>query len=182
MSVTNLSALPALYAGQGRVRQIIDGVLPVGVTLLYGPSGVGKTGLAVATTMAVAAGRPWAGRAVERGPVLYVAAENHMGVRDRLHAAACIAGSHQLAVTIADREEATTLSQPNGHAAIERAVEGAAYGSPRLIVIDTLATAFGSGSQDDSGPATTFMNNMEALSAKYECAVLVVHHTAMDSK
>lgn len=160
MTVIPLSALPARYAGQGRIRYIIDGVLPVGVTVVYGPSGVGKTGLAVATAMAIARGVPWAGRKVAPGPVMYLAAENFLGVLDRFYAAAIEANStHDVPVTIADRLD-QALAEKGGRAALARAIADAGGGDPRLIVVDACRS---SGSWTGSVSAPSGSNAAGAL-------------------
>ena len=71
-----------------RRRSIIQDVLPVGPSLIYGPSGAGKTGLAIRTAVAIAGGLCWADKPVSAGSVVYVAGEDIEGVKLRLVAAA----------------------------------------------------------------------------------------------
>ncbi len=60
-----------------RPEFLVDGYLPRGATvLLAGVPGAGKSPLAQAWAVSVAMGVPWAGHEVERGRVLYVAAES----------------------------------------------------------------------------------------------------------
>jgi hypothetical protein len=180
MTAIRLSDLSARYrAGSPRKRFLVAGILPAqGITMVYGPSGAGKTGLAITTAMCVADGLPWAGRETEKGGVLYIAAENYLGVLDRFQAAAMRHGDHRLPIVIADRPSGPIAREKGRYEIAALAREhAAALGSISLIVIDTLATVFGSTSQDDSAGASIFMNELEALSAELGCAVAVVHHT-----
>jgi hypothetical protein len=63
----------------------IDGILPTGaLSYLIGLRGSGKTLLALDWSCHIALGRPWYGRAVKPGPVLYVAAEVGAGVPHKI--------------------------------------------------------------------------------------------------
>ncbi len=70
------------------VLPLIDGVLNQGsITWLSGKFGTYKTFVALGWACSVATGRPWAGRLVaEPGPVVYVAAEGHSGLKSRVRA------------------------------------------------------------------------------------------------
>ncbi len=175
-----LRDLPRLFEeGLALPRFTISGVLPSeGVTVLFGPSGVGKTGLTVATAMAVAAGDDWAGRDTTPGGVMYVAAEDCIGVRARLHVAAAMRGGHGLPIVIAGRLDAS-LTSDRGlkelHSITEHHSED--LEDLALIIVDTVATVFGDGSQDDARDVSAFMNSMHDLAAQHGAAVLVIHHT-----
>lgn len=180
MTVFSLSGLQEYFARDGYSDYVIDGVLPIGVTVAYGPTGTGKTGFAVATAMAVANGSVWAGRHVSRGAVVYAATEDIDGVMKRLFGAATDGGTHSLPVYGTD--EATRLADPEkGIVTLERCIDDFGVASHlKLIVVDTLAVSFGPFSQDDSNHAASFMANMATLSKRYGCAVLVIHHTGKD--
>lgn len=180
MTAISLKDLPEYFAQDGYSDYVIEGVLPIGVTVAYGPAGTGKTGFAVATAMAVATGSSWAERNVSKGAVLYAATEDMGGVLKRLHGAATAGGDHSPPVHAVD--EATALADPKKGIAIlvERIAEFGVSDSLKLIVVDTLARSFGPFSQDDSNHAAAFMANMDTLSKRYGCAVLVIHHTGKD--
>lgn len=75
-----LAALPPLT---WRVR----GVLPAqGLAAIYGPSGSGKSFLAIDLCAAVARGRSWFGKHVTGAPVTYLALEGEGGIRLRVQA------------------------------------------------------------------------------------------------
>lgn len=67
---------------------LIESMLPEGaLAQLYGESGLGKSFITLDLALSVAAGRPWLERfTVQQGPVVYVAAEGHVGMKKRIAA------------------------------------------------------------------------------------------------
>ena len=64
---------------------LIEGLLDCGaLSVMFGPSGCGKTFFALDLAAHIALGRPWRGREVLQGPVVYIAAEGGYGILDRL--------------------------------------------------------------------------------------------------
>jgi hypothetical protein len=64
---------------------LIDGLLgTVGMTVIYGESGSGKTVVAVDTACHIATGKAWRDLDVEQGTVIYVAAENAASIQQRI--------------------------------------------------------------------------------------------------
>jgi hypothetical protein len=56
------------------------------MAVIYGESNSGKTFFATDLALHVAAGRPWRGRAIEGGLVVYLALEGSLGIRNRITA------------------------------------------------------------------------------------------------
>lgn len=167
-----------------RQRFLVPGILPIGVSILYGGSGAGKTGLAVNLSIAVASGSSFLEQRIEPGGVLYVAAEDYEGVKERLIAAS-FAADHEpedLKIAIVERPEAALTTEAGRNIILSEAgkLAGNAENKVRLIVVDTLAASFGERSQDDASWANAFMNNLDILSRSMDCAVLVIHHTGKD--
>ena len=66
---------------------LIAGILPAGgFSVLFGPSGVGKSFLALDWALCVASGLPWYGNETRPGWVVYVAAEGRSGLGIRVQA------------------------------------------------------------------------------------------------
>src|SRR5690242_19260464 len=60
---------------------VIEGVLPAeSVSMVYGPSGKGKSFWVLDMAACVTTGRKWHGRAVRQGPVVYVAGSSSLEV------------------------------------------------------------------------------------------------------
>ena len=167
-----------------RRRFIISNVLPAGPVLLYGASGSGKTGIAIRTAVAVAAGLTWADRSTTAGSVLYVAGEDVEGAKERMVGAALALGLSPSELPLAMME-----APPEGmtHNAARIAVIGAARSLAKqattpiaLIVVDTLAACFGPKSQDDATAASEYMNNADRTARELGCPFLSIHHTGKD--
>src|SRR5687768_9638876 len=54
--------------------------------VIYGPSGEGKSFVALDWALSVATGRDWQGHATKKGTVLYVVAEGGRGIKKRIAA------------------------------------------------------------------------------------------------
>lgn len=68
-------------------RDFVENLLRDGeLSIIFGPSNVGKTFVAMDLAMSVATGTPFAGREVEQGGVVYCALEGGDGVRNRISA------------------------------------------------------------------------------------------------
>ncbi|MEJ7787957.1 MAG: AAA family ATPase, partial [Solirubrobacteraceae bacterium] len=66
---------------------LIDTLLPAGgFSVLFGPSGVGKSFLALDWALCIANGIAWYGQTVQPGWVLYICAEGRSGLGIRVHA------------------------------------------------------------------------------------------------
>ncbi len=174
------------------VERIIDGnwlwegLLPKqGTGAVYGHPGTGKSFLMAHVAAHVAMARHFAGRYVEGGPVVYVAAEGGRGFRNRL-AAMIDAGTLsrdapfflvevQVDLQSPDRKEVERLAETIREIAEE------AGANPALIVIDTISKTFGAGKEntDDMVP---YVRNLDWLATVFECFVAAVHHRPKDSE
>ena len=65
---------------------ITDLLVKGSFAVIFGPPGVGKSFLALSWAFAVAAAKPWHGRNVNGGPVVYIAAEGGGGLKPRIRA------------------------------------------------------------------------------------------------
>ena len=64
---------------------LIKGLIPkTGLGAIYGPSGDGKTFVALDLAMAIARGVPWRGRKAERAAVLYLSPDGGEMVQNRI--------------------------------------------------------------------------------------------------
>ena len=79
LSVADLAALP-------EPAWLLEDLLPVGFNVLFGPSNVGKSFLALDWALCIASGIPWFGQQTEAGTVVYIAAEGVAGIYRRVQA------------------------------------------------------------------------------------------------
>jgi hypothetical protein len=159
---------------------LIDGVVPAqGVGLLYGASQTFKSFIAIDLALCVERGEPWAGRATERKPIAYIAAEGAGGIRKRREGYVRTGRAPAKGVQFALIAAAPNLGTATGDCERLGATIIAAGIKPGLIVIDTVAKAIGGADENGSGMGQ-FLLNAERLAAQFACFVLCVHHTGHD--
>lgn len=172
----------ALLAGLRPISWLVRGILETdALSMVYGPSGVGKSFVTVDLACSIATGSGWHGHETRKGPVFYVAGEGHNGLARRLAAwqqtrGISLAGvdlyKSEKAVQLLDRAAAEELA-----AEIESMVN-AGMPPPQAVVIDTLARNFGDGDENTASDAGRFIENVDSLiRRRWACNVLIVHHS-----
>ena len=157
------------------IEWLVDSVVPAtGLSVLYGPSGAGKTFAALSMAYAVAVGIDWLGRGTLPGPVVYIAAEGRSGLRSRIEALERV---HGLAAdSLYVLPEAVQLGRERDVAALEEALTSLPQ-PPALIIVDTLARCLVGGDENSAKDVGLFVAGVDRLRETFECAVLVVHHS-----
>jgi AAA domain len=172
LSVQDLASLPPR-------RWLIPGLLPEGgLAGLFGATNSGKSFLALNSALSVASGFPWLGSDVERRPVIYVAAEGHTGLQDRVaawqetHAGADLSQIHWLTETAnlleggqVERVRATLESLPHRLG---------------LLVIDTMARSMVGGEENSAKDVGRLIAAVDGL--REGGAALIVHHSGHDGE
>jgi hypothetical protein len=155
---------------------LIEGMLEVGAqAILFGPSGQGKTFVALDWALSVATGRPWHDRKVKHGPVVYVVAEGGRGMRRRV-----AAWMQANTLTTVDKAffllEAVQLRNMDDYGLLlDRLKEQ--HLAPSLIVLDTFARCFVGGDENQSKDVGEFVDAARRLHEVTGASVLAVHHT-----
>lgn len=160
---------------------LIHGIMPTrGLIGLYGQPGIGKSFLSLDFALSVASGTPWQGRAVRKGPVLYIAAEGGSGMGKR---SAAWLTYHEVPAdqgTMMWLLEAIPIhgTSDDMDGVMDKIVEEVQV-QPRLIVVDTLARCFDGdeNTQEDMG---RFVAGAARFCNAFDAAVIVVHHTRLD--
>jgi len=150
--------------------------------MIHGQSGSGKSFITIDIAMHLACGRSnWHGSAVQKtGTVIYLAGEGHYGMRRRL-AAWIKEYDHDLHATdIHVSKTGCDLDQPEGFELTVRAIEALSV-SPVLIIVDTLHR-FLSGDENSARDARAMIAACDKLRSKFECALLLVHHTGVNAE
>jgi hypothetical protein len=153
------------------------------MSVVYGPSNVGKSFFCLDMALCVSASIDWQGSKVKGGPVLYLATEGGNAFQSR-----CVALRKQYGIThapLAVRPSPVDLLRPEADLAglIElcKQIE-ADMGEPlAMIVIDTLSRAMAGG--DENGPTdmTSFIANADALRDVTGAHIMIVHHSGKDT-
>jgi len=144
---------------------------------LFGESTAGKSFAAVSIACSVATGTPWAGHEVKRpGPVAYFAGEGRRGIPRRANAWQQYHG-----ITIPKGRFYLPRTRVQFDAAGARLIADAIEALPEppvLIVIDTVARFLPAGSDENSAKDMgAFINAIDALRDRFNCVVILVHHT-----
>lgn len=157
----------------------IDGTIPDGIVQLVGPSRSLKTFLALDWACRIAAGIPWEGKAVESGPVLYVAAEGGAGIGSRYQAWLT---AHNNGEPIPNMNFVLAPVVPTNTADLLDVVGGLGdlgLKKMALIVIDTVARCF-EGDENSTADMSAFVASLDGLRRRTKATILVVHHTGWD--
>jgi RecA-family ATPase len=166
---------------------LVTELLPTqGLTVGYGPSGCGKTFFFVDLACHVASGLPWYERAIEAGPVIYVAAEAPVSVERRVvawksrHCSPGDDGDGQnmpaTPLDVAIVQAGIDLLAGDAKRVVELGQAIAAEREPvRLVVIDTLARAM-TGNENAPEDMGRFVAACADIRESLGCHVLIVHH------
>ncbi|HET9111671.1 MAG TPA: AAA family ATPase [Ktedonobacterales bacterium] len=177
-------ALPILTDAEAEALPPLQGILgdilfDESVSYLYGPSGRWKSFVALDWSLSIATGRPWMGRHVVEGDVLYICSEGARGVGKRITAwkqRHGWTGPTRLRVM----PVAIDLANASQVSALPRRLEALDI-EPRLIVFDTLA-ASNSGDEKEAVNANVVTAAARRLIRAHPgVCVLIVHHTGYDT-
>jgi hypothetical protein len=163
-------------------KWLVPGVLTEGsLAAIYGAPESGKSFLAVDMSMAIAGGMDWHGRQVERGGVLYIAAEGAPGLGKRFRAwkvDRCAQGrTFDLHLM---RDDLNLAAEKDGGVrAFVQAVTDE-LGPLRLIVIDTLNQTAAGADENSAKDMGRYIASMKLLRNATGAAVVVVHHSGKD--
>jgi hypothetical protein len=162
-----------------------DVLPPAGLSAVVGASGCGKTFLVTDIAAHVAMGKPWMGRRVRQGVVLYFAAEGGALIKNRLWAWKLQHGEEDSRAPLhlfADILDLRT-NDDDVTAVIDaaRRAQDEAEDPVRWIIIDTLARVI-NGSENDPEDMGRLMNNLTAIAEDVGCHLTIVHHFGKDEK
>ena len=169
------------------VKWMIDKVLPVGsFSALFGPPGSFKSFIALDIAEAIATGRTWMGNEVsEPGAVLYLCGEGFGGVGARIKAIKQHHGTGDGAPIYVIRHQLNLRSSVEDFNALMIAVENLVTELGidfKLIIIDTLARAFGGGNENDSSDMGSFISSCGRIQQiVQDCALMILHHSGKDA-
>ena len=158
---------------------LVKGILPSsGIGQVFGCSHVGKSFVLIDLACRVALGWDWHGHKVKKAPVLYIAAEGVAGLKLRFRAwfqEHGVAPPSNLRI----RTIPASLTATESTAAIAERMERLPE-RPGLVLIDTFATNFGAGSENDGEDMGAAIAGLNAL--KGNGLILSAHHTGHGDK
>jgi hypothetical protein len=169
------------------VKWLIHSVIPVGAfTALYGPPGSFKSFIALDIAEAIATGRTWMGNEVtESGAVLYIAGEGFGGVGARIKACKQHHQTEDGAPIYVIRHQLNLRASVEDFNALMLAVETLVMETGidfKLIVVDTLARAFGGGDENSASDMMQFVVTCGHIQKIVQgAALMILHHSGKDS-
>ena len=162
---------------------LVEGLLDcAALSVMFGPSGCGKTFFALDLAAHVALGRPWRGRAVLQGAVVYVAPEGGHGILERLSAYSCQYGTDPKGVPLYVVPEPIDLCHSDDDAnLLSVRLRDLPEDQPvRLIVIDTVSRALAGGNENSADHMGALVMRCDKLRASTGAHVMLLHHTGKD--
>ena len=168
------------------VNWLIEGVIPEkSFVALYGPPASFKSFIAMDIAECIASGRPWLGKEINgTGPVLYIAGEGHGGIGARIAAIKQHHNTPDEAQVYVVRSQINLRSSvedfTNLILAIDELVQQLGV-DLRMIVIDTLARAFGGGNENSSDDMGAFIQATGKIQNRYKCSLMLLHHAGKDT-
>jgi KaiC/GvpD/RAD55 family RecA-like ATPase len=160
---------------------IIRGVLPKAeLSMVYGPSGIGKSFVVLDMALAVARGCNWNDSDTRQGGVLWIAAEAFLSMKPRTKAYAQ-ANEIDLA-DLADSFRVLEGFSLSDEAQVSALCEAAkALPQQQLIVVDTLAAA-SAGIDENNSEMNAILGACRKLHYATRASVLLIHHSGKDAE
>jgi hypothetical protein len=153
----------------------------------YGDSNSGKTFLVTDLAFHIAAGKPWRGRQVEQGLVVYIAGEGVYGIQNRIAAWRQhygIEADVQLPFIVVTTS--VNLLRPESgdvEAIVATARQAAAQfkQKPILTVADTLAASMGGGNENASEDMSAVLSAARRVTEELDSCFAWIHHAGKDA-
>ena len=157
------------------VAPLIDGMINRdSIVWLSGKFGTYKTFVALSWALCVATGRPWNGRKVHAGPVIYVAAEGQRGISKRI--CAWEKGVNDGAPA-ADIHVTRSGIDPRNPALMSRLTQKVTKLGAKLVVFDTLHRCTPGFEENSNKEAGEIFGALQRLKDATGCTVLALHRT-----
>ena len=168
------------------VEWLVQGVIPQrSFVALYAPPASFKSFIALDIAECIATGRAFLGNQITRqGAVLYIAGEGHGGIGSRIKALKTHHNTPAGAPVYFLRRQVNLRSSKTDLQDLVNAIDDLKAMNEinfELIIIDTLARAFGGGNENASEDMGAFITAAGAIQGRYECGLLVVHHAGKDA-
>lgn len=160
------------------LKWIVPEIIPEGLTLLAGPSKLGKSWLALEACLAVGFGGEVLGKEVEPGDVLYWALEDGARrLQSRVQKLLPAGRYDECGLTLRTLEDLPPSLDQGGLKELERWAQSVER--PRLVVIDVLAKVKpqSKGAESEYDQIYKGLRDIHRFALENDIGVLVIHHT-----
>lgn len=162
-------------------RYIVKGLLKPGqVSMIFGPSNVGKSTVVASICAHGAQGKPLADIPTEKSLVIYVAAEDPKGVEDRALPHFTDAASDSASFYVLPK--AIDLTDPQQMALLSKEIQDLIFNERAtscLIIVDTMAMSIGDGDENSARDMGRMIQSLRRIAEETDANALVVHHTGV---
>jgi len=160
---------------------IKDLIQEASTVMLVGPSGSGKSFIALDMALGIAANVETFGAMPKPGPAIYAALEGKTNIKRARRRAWKIARGvtapvEDFFVTTAPMIALEGEMQEFGDEIAKRCAGKA----PRIIILDTIAKCMAGLNENDAGDAGKFIRFCDSLVEAFQCVVVAIHHTGKD--
>lgn len=162
------------------IKWRVKGILPeAGIAAIFGPSGSGKSFLALDLAMALSEGREWFGYRVASSPVFYCALEGEAGMVNRLKG---LMEKHpNNGKQLYFLTEPIDIRNPNDVEALATAMAILMTGvRGGVVIIDTLNRAAPGADENSPKDMSQIISSAGRLQTMTGCLVILIHHTGKD--
>lgn len=153
------------------------------ISVVYGPSNVGKSFFCMSLAYHIAAGQEWVGNKIKRGSVLYLATEGGRAFENRLYALHEKHGFND--VSLAVRPSPINLYDADEDIAKIEAIMaeiGKRNEPVTVLVIDTLARATaGQMDENNNSEMSRLIAGLDLLRERTGVHIMLVHHSGKDA-
>lgn len=184
--------LPLLYASEVTAAEpaldFVEGLLVEGgMSVWYGDSNVGKTFAVLDLAMHIALGRPYRGREIDQGGVVYCALEGVAGIRNRVaawmrHHWVKPGDRHELPLAIVP----SAINMLDTEADVPALIDAIAAAGEQIrrpvkwIVLDTLSRALAGGNENSPEDMGALVRSSDLVRQACGGALAYVHHSGKD--
>lgn len=170
---------------------IDDWLTQRGRSVIGGPSGSGKSFLAIHAAMCIARGVPFFDNHVEKGAVIYQAGEGGLGIKRRLLAYRShfeVPTSEDIPLVMLPGKVDLFARALDGKSDTEKFIEEARAWEvvmgrrPAAVFFDTLSTATVGADENSGKDMSIVLGNIATIEEALRCHVCLVHHMNADGK
>ena len=153
------------------------------MAVVYGQSNSGKTFFVSDLALHVAAGKPWNGREIEQGGVLWLAMEGAHGIQNRVTA---WRQAHEIGASIPFAVVPVALNLLDPDADTQPLIDLVNTATERmgcpivLIVVDTLSRAMAGGNENAPDDMGAIVSNGTKIQQTTKAALAWIHHSGKD--
>jgi len=152
------------------------------MSVIYGPSNVGKSFFALDLAWHIACGQEWNGHKVIGGSVLYLATEGGMAFHNRVVALKQKYPEHKNVKLAVRPAPVNLLDGEVDMAVLEKLCREVSkkHGQVKCIFVDTLSRSMAGGNENSPEDMTKFIGNCDKLREITSAHLDVVHHSGKD--